>query len=293
MGLCRSGSSLANCHRHSYTVAMQMNSLLLPTNDFVFKKVFAENPDLLASLLSAALEMPESEFETIEIIDAHLRPETIADKEGILDIKVRTKITVLDVEIQIRNHRELPKRIQYYLSSLYVEQLKAGDGYKRLNKAISIFITGFTMFDDAYWYHRFKYHDKEHDVSFPDSCEILILELPKVGLATGPLADWLRFVYAQKEEDFMQAAAQHPLISKAYGIIKTLSYDEETRLLAESREKALRDIWSMQEDARAEGVFSTIKCLLEAGKLQLSEVPSLFPTLSSQDVERLRAELSA
>lgn len=88
---------------------------------------------------------------------------------------------------------------------------------------------------------------------FPESNEIVILELPKVGFATGLLADWMRFVYAQKEEDFMQAAAQNPLINKAYGVIRTLSQDEEARLLAESREKALRDIWSMQEEARDAG----------------------------------------
>ena len=130
-----------------------------------------------------------------------------------------------------------------------------------------------------------------------DSCEILVLELPKVGLATGPLADWLRFVNAQSEEDFMQAAAQHPLIGKAYGIIKTLSYDEETRLLAQSREKALRDAWNREEGARAEGraegMFESAKLMLKAGKLQLAEVPTLFPVLTPQDVERLRAEVSA
>lgn len=269
---------------------MEPKPLLLPTNDFVFKKVFAENTDLLASLLSAALDMPEDELQSIEVIDAHLRPETITDKEGILDIKVRTKASVLDVEIQVRNHRELPKHIQYYLSSLYVEQLKAGDSYKRLNKAISIFITGFSMFDDAHWHHRFRYHDKEHDIVFPDSCEILILELPKVGLAKGPLADWMRFVYAQKEEDFMQAAAQHPLISKAYGVIKTLSYDEEARLLAESREKALRDVWSIQEDARAEGILSVALNMLKE-KLPYEQI-ARCSGYSVAEVERLATEHS-
>lgn len=283
---------------------MKQNTLLLPTNDFVFKKVFAENPDLLASLLAAALDMPESELESLEVIDAHLRPSTILDKEGILDIKVKAKAAVLDVEIQVRKHRDLPKRIQYYLSSLYVEQLKAGDKYRRLNKAIVIFIAGFRMFDDAHWCHRFHLHDDLVNTRFPESNEIIILELPKVGLATGPLADWMRFVYAQKEEDFMQAAAQNPLISKAFGVIRTLSLDEEARLLAESREKALRDIWSMQDDAReegwvegrkegrSEGMFESALLMLKAGKVLFSEVLTFFPALTSQDVDKLRIEIS-
>ena len=241
------------CQFAPYTMHMQEKKLLLPTNDFVFKKVFAENTDLLASLLAAALNLPEHELQSIVVLDAHLRRETIEDKDGILDIKVQTSSSVIDVEIQVRNQPVLGKRIQYYLSSLYIEQLNAGDSYAQLNKAVSIFIVDFSMFDDAHWYHRFRYYDKEHDVEFKDSCEILVLELPKVGLATGPLADWLRFVNAQNEEDFMEAAAQHPLIGKAYGVIKNLSYNEEMRLLAQSREKALRDARNREEGAKAEG----------------------------------------
>lgn len=254
------------CHLRRYNLPMQKQSLLLPTNDFVFKKVFAENTDLLGNLLAAALNVPEEELQSVVVIDAHLRRETIEDKDGILDIKVKTKDSILDVEIQVRNQPSLAKRIQYYLSSLYVGQLKAGAPYGHLNKAISILIADFSMYNDAHWYHRFRYYDKEHDVEFRDSCEILVLELPKVGLATGPLADWLRFVNAQSEEDFMQAAAQHPLIGKAYGIIKTLSYDEETRLLAESREKALRDAWDREEGAREERSREIAKNFLMSGR---------------------------
>lgn len=276
---------------------MENNALLLPTNDFVFKKVFSENIDLLGSLLAAALGLPEEELQSIVVTDAHLRRETIEDKDGILDIKVKTKSSVLDVEIQVRNQPALCKRIQYYLHSLYVEQLKSGETYGRLNKAISIFITGFTMFDDPHWIHRFCYCDREHDLELTDSCEILVLELPKVGLAKGPLADWLRFVYAQKEEDFMQAAAQNPLISKAYGIIKTLSLDEEARLLAQSREKALRDAWNREEGAREDGkiiqALESAKLMLKTGKFGIPELLSYFPVLNSQDIERLQAEISA
>lgn len=157
------------------------------------------------------------------------------------------------MEIQVRNQPSLFKREQFYLASFYVEQLKSGKKYGALNKAIGILITVFPCFEDAYWCHRFRYYDKEHDVTLPDSCEMIILELPKVGADSGALADWLRFVKAKNREDFMQAAVHNPLINKAVGIITTLSEDEEMRLLAESREKALRDMWDRVDEARAEG----------------------------------------
>ena len=259
---------LAKCTLNLYDTGMKGKSLLLPTNDFVFKKVFAENTDLLGNLLSAALDVPEESMESIMVTDAHLRRETIEDKDGILDIKVRTRNSVLDVELQVRNQPSLARRVQYYLSSLYVEQIRSGEPYTNLNKAISILITGFDMYKDSHWRHRFRYYDREHDVEFHDSCEILVLELPKVGLSTGPLPDWLRFVNAQTEEDFMQAAAQNPLIGKAYGIIRTLSYDEETRLLAQSREKALRDAWDREEGARAEGRLEGLLEGREEGRVE-------------------------
>ena len=98
----------------------------------------------------------------------------------------------------------------------------------------------------------------------------------------------------------MEAAAQHPLIGKAYGVIKNLSYNEEMRLLAQSREKALRDARNREEGARAEGeatvlakALESARYMLKEGKLQISEVQTFFPYLSGQDIEKLRGEMSA
>lgn len=88
----------------------------------------------------------------------------------------------------------------------------------------------------------------------------------------------------------MQAAAQHPLIGKAYGIIKTLSYDEETRLLAQSREKALRDAKNREDGARAEALTSVaIKMLNKKYTFdQIAEVTGY----SVPEVQRIAAEQS-
>lgn len=84
------------------------------------------------------------------------------------------------------------------------------------------------------------------------------------------------------------------------GVLINLSLDEETRLLAESREKALRDAWSREDEAREEGeargrsqgMFESALLMLKAGKVLISEVLTFFPALTSQDVEKLRAEVS-
>ena len=66
----------------------------------------------------------------------------------------------------------------------------------------------------------------------------------------------------------MEAAAQHPLIGKAYGVIKNLSYNEEMRLLAQSREKALRDARNREEGVRMEEKMEIAKNFLVSGTPQ-------------------------
>ena len=48
-------------------------------------------------------------------------------------------------------------------------------------------------------------------------------------------------------------ATKNPELKKAVGVLKELSADERTRMLAEAREKARRDMVSRMDGARREG----------------------------------------
>ena len=52
----------------------------------------------------------------------------------------------------------------------------------------------------------------------------------------------------------MELAERNPKIHKALGILERLSEDDETRMLAEAREKMRRDIDSMVYSGRMEGL---------------------------------------
>jgi predicted transposase/invertase (TIGR01784 family) len=78
--------------------------LLSPVNDFVFKRIFGDrrNTAVLAAFLKAALDLPDREFDRLTIIDPHLKRESVAEKAGILDVKVHTTSgIVINVEIQV------------------------------------------------------------------------------------------------------------------------------------------------------------------------------------------------
>jgi len=63
----------------------------------------------------------------------------------------------------------------------------------------------------------------------------------------------MRFIDAQNEEELNMLATKTPELKKAVGVLKELSADERTRMLAEDREKARRDMASRLDGAREEG----------------------------------------
>ena len=229
---------------------------LLPTNDFVFKKVFGENMTVLGDFLKAVLDLPIDEYQGLIVVDPHLRRENIEDKLGILDIKIKTKSQkTIDVEVQVKAQPSIWKRMQYYTAKMLIEQVQSGNKYEQLTKAISILIADFVLVKENDAYHNcFRLHDERTQARFPDSIEVNILEIPKVGEEDrSQLSNWLKFFAAKTEEEFMAISQTNPAIAEAWGVIKVLSADEEARLLAESREKARMDFEDRYDGAYHEG----------------------------------------
>lgn len=66
---------------------------------------------------------------------------------------------MLIVEMQVSIIRGLLERMVYYASSMYVEQLSAGDNYAMLRPAISICLLTRRIFDSHQPHHRFQMVD--------------------------------------------------------------------------------------------------------------------------------------
>ncbi len=277
---------------------------LSPTNDFVFKKVFGENLNILRDFLGAVLDLPLEEYKDLTVIDPNLEREYLDDKLGVLDVKVTTTSgKVLDVEVQVKAQRSIWKRMLFYTSKMVVEQVKSGYKYEQINRAISILITNFVMVEENSAYHNcFRLHDAKTGAKYPDSLEINVLEIPKLNTADGTqLGNWMRFFSATTEEDFMNIAQTSPAINEAWGVIKVLSGDERARALAEAREKARMDLDSYMDDARYEGEQAGLQKGRQEEKLEVArnllhekmpmDVVSRATGLSLDELNRLAAEL--
>ena len=229
---------------------------LSPTNDFVFKRIFGENHSILEDFLGSVLDLPTDEYKGLEIVDPSLDQEYSWDKHGVLDVKIHTSSgKVIDVEVQVKHHRSIWKRMLFYTSKMIAGQIKSGHQYDRINSVINILIADFVMIKENNAYHnRFRLYDKNTGADYPDSMEIHVLELPKILELDGTqLGNWMRFFHARTEEELKMAARTSPAIEKACGIIRVLSGSERDRAIAEAREKAQMDMDSMIGDARHEG----------------------------------------
>ncbi len=122
------------------------------TNDFLFGKLM-RNPKLCKKLLERIF--PDIEIDHVEYPEAEKTIKSDVDAKSVrLDIYIKDdKETVYNIEMQVADTKELPKRSRYYQSMLDLQQLDRGESYKRLKKSYIIFICPF----DAYQERRHMY----------------------------------------------------------------------------------------------------------------------------------------
>jgi predicted transposase/invertase (TIGR01784 family) len=234
--------------------------VLLPViSDFIFKLIFGDqrNVDILADFLKAVLDIPESEYDKITIVDPHVKKESKRDKYGILDVKVHTKSGIIvHVEIQVLPIPELKQRTLYFISKMITEQMSAGKDHSEIKRVVSIIITDYTLVpENSHYHNQFRYRSHIDGTEFTSLTEINTLEISKLPLVADSteLWYWMKFMNAKSEEELEMLAKRSPGMKKAVGVLKELSADERTRMLYEEREIARRDYVSRMNGARAEG----------------------------------------
>ncbi len=67
------------------------------------------------------------------------------------------------------------------------------------------------------------------------------------------MAKLIRFLTNEDDARWEEMANQDPIIENAVDMLRTVSMDREARMLAEAREKALKDINSIRGEAMREG----------------------------------------
>jgi predicted transposase/invertase (TIGR01784 family) len=123
--------------------------LLKPTSDVVFRTLMTQGGDILKSFLAATLELDEDELSELSIRDPHISAGFEDAKTVVLDVRVKTASgTEIDIELQLIKVPGLIGRIVLYLCMLFSNQLKRGEDYSNLTRAVCIIITGFRFTEE-------------------------------------------------------------------------------------------------------------------------------------------------
>lgn len=246
---------------------------LSPKLDVVFQALFGEvgNESITKGFLETILER---KIDSIDLSrNPILRREFKDEKLGVLDIIAKLdENEICNIELQIVDKKNIIERILYYWSRLYSRQIKSGEDYKILQKAIVILITDFKIenLEELDYHSRWKImEDKQgKKIILTQKLEIDIIELPKIigkEKEQDNLLDWLYFLENPKSERVTEKMKENENLKEAVKKLDNLSEDERMQRIADLRQKAIMDEKAIYEKGLEIGLEKGIQRGMEKG----------------------------
>lgn len=258
-----------------------------PRVDIAFKKIFGveENKDLLISLINSIVG-EEDQVSDVTLLNPYNPKNFRSDKLSILDIKATNQDDKkFNIEIQITHEADYDKRALYYWGKLYAEQLKDGDDYSKLSKAIGIHILNFTSIPEVKNYHNvFHITEKETGLLYFKDLELHTIELKKFsGNGDEGIADivlkvktaldmWVAFLTRNDLliADNLPQEFDKPDLKKAINVLNVMNFTDKEREAYEDHLKWLRikanTLKKRYAEGKAEGKAELIKMMIAQGQ---------------------------
>ena len=252
---------------------------LSPKLDVVFQALFGEvgNESITKGFLETILER---KIDSIDLSkNPILRREFKDEKLGVLDIIAKLdKDEICNIELQIVDKKNIIERILYYWSRLYSRQIKSGEDYKILQKAIVILITDFKIenLEELDYHSRWKImEDKQgKKIILTQKLEIDIIELPKIigkEKEQDNLLDWLYFLENPKSERVTEKMKENENLKEAVKKLDNLSEDEKMQRIADLRQKAIMDEKAIYEKGLEVGIEKGIMEGSQKEKIEIAK----------------------
>jgi predicted transposase/invertase (TIGR01784 family) len=152
-------------------------------NDIAFRKIFGnENKKIiLISFLNAVMQLEgDDAIEDVEIINPYQLPIIKNLKASIIDVKARDKRgKTYIVEMQVAEPDGLDKRLLYYASKDYSQQIESGELYPKLKPVIFIGIFDFYFTKSDKYLSNHAVCDVENGERIIKDMDFYFIELPK------------------------------------------------------------------------------------------------------------------
>ncbi|MDX2282739.1 MAG: Rpn family recombination-promoting nuclease/putative transposase [Bacteroidia bacterium] len=183
-------------------------------NDIAFRKIFGnENKKIiLISFLNAVMKLRGKDaIDDVEILNPYQLPIIRNLKSSIIDVKARTKQgNTYIVEMQVAEPDGLDKRLLYYASKEYAQQIESGELYTRLNPVIFIGIFDFEFTEGPAYLSHHAVCDVETGERVIQDMDFYFIELPKFGKPMPELQDFTeKWIFFIKEAENLEVIPDH------------------------------------------------------------------------------------
>lgn len=250
-------------------------------NDVAFRKVFGnENrKDSLISFLNAILSLEkENKIKKVNILTPYQLPKFKGGKVTIIDVKAtdqqgRTYI----VEMQVADLEGFDKRVLYYASKSYSDQIKRGDLYRNLRPVFLIGILDFSFTKNKNYISRNQVRDIETGEQVIKDVEFTFIELPKFNKSVDELETltekWVFFIKNAENLDVLPKNINDKGLKSAYEEADQHTWTKEELdaydyvFMREEDERARRDkaIKNAEEQGIQQGIEKGIQQGIEKG----------------------------
>ena len=251
---------------------IEINPELKMKSDIMFKAFYGrkENEEFLQDFLEAVLG------EKIEIkkVMHDVRLEQLAKEQkfGILDLGVELEDgEFINVEIQIKNYKNIEKRTTFYACKKLIEQLGPGEDYRQLKPTIIIAILDYSFIKLPEYITETVRVAKEHgEYEINNDVKYYYIELEKFRNQNPDMTQkenqWLSFLDMERGDLLEMACKENDKVKRAVENYEVLTGDEEVKRLAEIRLMSKLEERSALDCAREEGIEEGKRKGREEGK---------------------------
>ena len=247
-----------------------MSQKLTLKDDIMFKAFFSRNEKYLKSFLSAIMGR-EIKIKRV-MHDARLEQLTKEMKYGILDLEVELEDgEIINIEMQLRDNRNIEKRTTFYASKKIVEQLEPRENFEKLKRVIIIAILNYTLTDlPEYVTETVRVCRNHKNYEMNNLTKYYYIELEKFRKSNPNMKEelnqWLSFIDMERGDLLEMAKKENKELRKAAKDFEVLTGDEEIKRLAEIRLMSLLEEKSALATARDKGTKEGWKQGMEEGK---------------------------
>lgn len=217
------------------------------TNSIVFALVMRDR-ELCRQLLQ--IIFPEREIEEVRMHEEFTCSEQtiivgIESRKVRLDVLFKDSNAWYDIEMQVRDEGNLPKRTRYAHAAMDVDYLKAGQCYNTLKPSYVIFLCCFDFFGQNQPVYRFRMVDEDNHLPLSDETYTIVLNSKAEKAASTPQELRELFQYMNKS-----------IVAEDNDFLKQIDYSVESWNTGEGRNMIMtleQEIMIKEAKAREEG----------------------------------------